>query len=249
MRAFVVFSFSIPSQKIGLRKRLRNDPFRVEWDIKPQLDQSIKQLQKSVFLIPLLECICRLTNLLHIFNVHNKMTATMTRITSGPIKLTWGGIAFSALTLLVGRQEGHIRPVKNWVVGCWRGYLSGARCRPAYGQLMTLPRTVSRFSKIQIVFTFLVPAHPGSPGQKAVKRVCVCVRRHRRCARIDLSYSPKWQQCPTAHQFCRNHGHDEQTYTHTMILCRNRPYCHDMHAMRPNNDNDADDDWRTKTPI
>ena len=25
------------------------------------------------------------------------------------------------------------RPVKNWVVGCWRGYLSGARCRLAYG--------------------------------------------------------------------------------------------------------------------
>ena len=26
-----------------------------------------------------------------------------------------------------------IRPVKNWVVGCWHGYLSGARCRLAYG--------------------------------------------------------------------------------------------------------------------
>ena len=26
-----------------------------------------------------------------------------------------------------------IRPVKTWVVGCWRGYLSGARCRLAYG--------------------------------------------------------------------------------------------------------------------
>jgi len=38
--------------------------------------------------------------------------------------------AFSALTLLVGRQEGH--PVKNRVVGYWRGYLSGARCRLAY---------------------------------------------------------------------------------------------------------------------
>ena len=25
------------------------------------------------------------------------------------------------------------RSVKNWVVGCWRGYLSGARCRFAYG--------------------------------------------------------------------------------------------------------------------
>ena len=40
-------------------------------------------------------------------------------------------------------------------------------------QLMLLPLTVSSFSKIQICFTFLVPAHPGSPGQRAVKRACV----------------------------------------------------------------------------
>ena len=38
-------------------------------------------------------------------------------------------------------------------------------------QLMPLPLTVSCFSKIQIGFTFLVPAHPGSPGERAVKRV------------------------------------------------------------------------------
>ena len=45
-------------------------------------------------------------------------------------------------------------------------------------QLMPLPLTVSWFSKIQIGFTFLVPAHLGSPGKRAVKRVCVraCVR-------------------------------------------------------------------------
>jgi len=42
-------------------------------------------------------------------------------------------------------------------------------------QLMPLPLTVSCFSKIQIGCTFLVPAHPGSPGKRAVKRVCVCV--------------------------------------------------------------------------
>jgi len=40
-------------------------------------------------------------------------------------------------------------------------------------QLMPLPLTVSCFSEIQIGFTFLVPAHPGSPGKRAVKRVCV----------------------------------------------------------------------------
>ena len=39
-------------------------------------------------------------------------------------------------------------------------------------QPMPLPFTVSCFSKIQIGFTFLVPAHPGSPGKRAVKRVC-----------------------------------------------------------------------------
>ena len=41
-------------------------------------------------------------------------------------------------------------------------------------QLMPLPLTVSCFIEIQIGFTFLVLAHPGSPGQRAVKR-CVCV--------------------------------------------------------------------------
>ena len=42
-------------------------------------------------------------------------------------------------------------------------------------QLMPLPLTVSCFSKILISFTFLVLAHPGSPGKRAVKLVCVCV--------------------------------------------------------------------------
>ena len=37
-------------------------------------------------------------------------------------------------------------------------------------QLMPLPLTVTCFSKIQIGLTFLVPAHLGSPGQRAVKR-------------------------------------------------------------------------------
>ena len=41
-------------------------------------------------------------------------------------------------------------------------------------QLMPLSLTVSCFSKIQIGFTFLAPAHLGSPGQRAIKRGCVC---------------------------------------------------------------------------
>jgi len=43
-------------------------------------------------------------------------------------------------------------------------------------ELMPLPLTVSCFSKIQIGFTFLVLAHPGSPRKRAVKcDVYVCV--------------------------------------------------------------------------
>ena len=41
---------------------------------------------------------------------------------------------------------------------------------------MPLPLTVSCFSKIQIGFTFLVPAHLGSPGKGPLNGcVCVCV--------------------------------------------------------------------------
>ena len=60
---------------------------------------------------------------------------------------------------------------------CWRGYLSGARCTLAYSPA-DATSTHSCFSKIRIGFTFLVPAHPGCPGQRAVKRarVCACVR-------------------------------------------------------------------------
>jgi len=46
-------------------------------------------------------------------------------------------------------------------------------------QLMPLPLTVSCFSKIWIGSTFLVPAHVGSPGKRAVKWVCVCYEKHK----------------------------------------------------------------------
>ena len=42
-------------------------------------------------------------------------------------------------------------------------------------QLIPLPLTTSCSSKIPIGFTCLVPANLGSPEQRAVKRVCVCV--------------------------------------------------------------------------
>jgi len=54
-------------------------------------------------------------------------------------------------------------------------------------QLMPLPLTDTCFSKVQTGFTFLVPAHPGSPGQRVVKWVCVlCVRA---CVYLERSSS------------------------------------------------------------
>ena len=61
-------------------------------------------------------------------------------------------------------------------------------------QLMPLPLTVSCFSKVQIGFTFLVPAHPGSPGKRAVNR-CVCVCVFGRSIRCGLLLQSKHGLC------------------------------------------------------
>ena len=78
--------------------------------------------------------------------------------------------SFSALALLVRRQEGH-PACKNewWGAGMIICLERGADLHTA--QLMPLSLTVSCFSKMQIGFTFLVLAHPGSPGKRAGKRV------------------------------------------------------------------------------
>jgi len=77
--------------------------------------------------------------------------------------------AFSALTLLVGRQEGHpaCKKTEWWGTGTVVCLERGADLHTA--QLMPLPLTVSCSSKIQIDFTFLVLAYPGCPGTEAVK--------------------------------------------------------------------------------
>jgi len=57
-------------------------------------------------------------------------------------------------------------------------------------QLMLLPLTVSCFSKIQIGFTFLVPAHLDSPRQRAVKRMYVTIwvsQYQKRKTSLDLN--------------------------------------------------------------
>jgi len=73
--------------------------------------------------------------------------------------------AFSVLTRLVGQQEGHsaCKKLEWWGAGVVVYLELGADLQMV--QLMPLPLTVSCFGKIQIGFTFLVPAHPGSPGK------------------------------------------------------------------------------------
>ena len=77
----------------------------------------------------------------------------------------------------LGGRKG-VRPVKNCAVECWRGYLSGVRCRLAYGP--DDATATPCFSEIQIGFTFLLLAHLGSPWQRAINVggmgvfVCVC---------------------------------------------------------------------------
>ena len=61
----------------------------------------------------------------------------------------------------------------------WLSVLSEVHADLHTAQLMPLPLTVSCSSKIQIGFTFLVPAHLGSPGQRAIKRMCMfCPFKH-----------------------------------------------------------------------
>ena len=83
----------------------------------------------------------------------------------------------------LGGRKG-IRPVKTkwWGAGMVICLEQGADLHMV--QLMPLSLIVSCFSKIQIGFTFLVLAHPGSPGQRAVKRVV--------CACCLNTWSPKW---------------------------------------------------------
>ena len=80
--------------------------------------------------------------------------------------------AFSALTLLVGRQEGH--PACKKLSGKVLAWCSEVQTCiwPSWCHCHSLSLAPV---KSTLVFTFLVPAHPGSHGQRAVKLVCVCV--------------------------------------------------------------------------
>ena len=129
-------------------------------------------------------------------------------------------------------------------------------------QLMPLPLTVSCFSKIQIGFAFLVPAvcvcvcvracmracvfvHPGSPGKRAVKCVCVgvCVvavtceqrvasawknpRRNSQYSRVVMRHCPcvpmQHGRPTSGHVMWRRSGLRDVTFFVSVHICRHTP--------------------------
>ena len=82
-------------------------------------------------------------------------------------------MGFSALTLLIGRQEGHpaCKKTEQWGAGEVIYLERGADLHMA--QRIPLPLTVSCFSKIKIGFTFLVPAHLVVLDKGHLTGVCV----------------------------------------------------------------------------
>jgi len=84
-----------------------------------------------------------------------------------------------------------IRPVKTewWGAGVVICLEQGVDLHMA--QLMPLPLAVPCFSKIQTGFAFLVPAHPGSPRQRAFKRVCVLYKKNS-CIQFCLKSQKKY---------------------------------------------------------
>jgi len=69
---------------------------------------------------------------------------------------------------------------------------------------MPLPLTVSCSSKIQIGFTFLVPAYPGCPGKEAVKWLLLLLlgrqEGHPACKKLSfgvLAWLSAWSEVQT----------------------------------------------------
>ena len=100
--------------------------------------------------------------------------------------------AFSALTLLVGRHEKHpaCKKLSGGVLTWLSDWSYMHLCRLAYSPADATATHCLLLQYIQIGFTFLVPAHPGSPGQRAIKWVCMChTWLHNIPARLSSSVS------------------------------------------------------------
>jgi len=77
---------------------------------------------------------------------------------------------FDAVGWVAGRASG-LQKTEWWGDGVVVCMEQGADLHTT--QLMSLPLTVACFRKIQIGFTFLLLAHPGTPGRRAIKLAVV----------------------------------------------------------------------------
>jgi len=82
-------------------------------------------------------------------------------------------IAFIALTLLAGRQEGH--PACKKLSGGVLAWLSGAQCRLAYGPADATDTHCLLFQSHPDSFYPSVTGSPGVVPDKGPLNVCVCV--------------------------------------------------------------------------
>ena len=91
------------------------------------------------------------TNVNAMLNIHrstkNRCSTLLKKCKQEAVGLNW--LPSVLWCCWLGGRKG-IRPVKNWVVGCWHGYMSGVRCRLfAYG-----PADVTA-SQIPIIFCLI----------------------------------------------------------------------------------------------
>ena len=75
---------------------------------------------------------------------------------------------FSALTLLVGRQEGHPACKKEW--GGWQRWALVSLDGVAPSRMAGVSASVNFPCTMKSRSSLLATAHPGGPGKRAVKR-------------------------------------------------------------------------------
>ena len=134
------------------------------------------------------------------------------------------------MTLLFGRLERHpaCKKTEWWGAGVDICLEQGADLHMA--QLIPLSLTVPWFSKIQIGFTFLVPAHLGSPGKRAVKRVCVCVL-FKGCVRNGPGRGPPSMARVSPLPNPKNQTSPMRTVLPLLVLSACRSCHHHFHAL------------------
>jgi len=67
-----------------------------------------------------------------------------------------------------------IWPLKNWVIWCWCGYLSGARCRFAYGPADTTATHYLLLQKSRLVLPFWYQFTQVFPYKGLLNGCCYC---------------------------------------------------------------------------